>query len=152
MVPFLLALVGIQLLVVARAMYADPGAKGCRSCPSTPESWKAPREIVALVVEGLQHLSIAFASEVSWNPQSGLDAFTQLFSLTARRRWFGPPPFPAAISGVAAIIMAMLWLLIAGYTSLSLRVMWDIKLRQSLPLMRADTGIPDRLVRTTHCP
>ena len=53
---------------------------------------------------------------------------------------------------IPTIIMAMLWLLIAGYTSLSLRVMWDIKLRQSLPLMRADTGIPDRLVRTTYRP
>ena len=63
-VPIICALIGMQLLVVARAMYADPGSKGCRSMPATPESWKARREIAALLIEGLQHMSMSFASEV----------------------------------------------------------------------------------------
>lgn len=64
-VPVICVLIGIQLLVVSRALYVDPGSKGCRSIPATPESWKGRREIVALVIEGLQHISISFASEVS---------------------------------------------------------------------------------------
>ena len=90
--PILMLLIGLQLLVVNRAMHADPGAIGCRSMPATQESWKARREIAALCLEGMQHLSVSFASEVSWNPSSGIDAFSQFFSLTMRRRWFGAPP------------------------------------------------------------
>jgi hypothetical protein len=143
--PVICVLIGIQLLVVSRAMYVDPGSKGCRSMPATPESWKARREIAALAIEGLQHLSISFASQVSWNPSSGIDAFSQTFSLTARSRWFGPPPFPAAIACVIGSLIAIAWLFLAGYLTLTLRVMWDIDLRHSLPMqLRADRGVRDK--------
>ncbi len=113
--------------------------------PATTESWKARREIAALAIEGLQHLSVSFASEVSWNPSSGIDAFSQTFSLTARSRWFGPPPFPAAIAFVMGSLLAIAWLFLAGYLTLTLRVMWDIDLRQKLPMqLRADRGEGDK--------
>lgn len=81
---------------------------------------------------------------MSWNKSSGIDAFSQTFSLTARRRWFGPPPFPATIACVMASLIAIAWLVLAGYLTLGLRVMWDIDLRQRLPIhLRPDRGVRD---------
>ena len=109
--------------------------------PAMQDSWKAKREIYALCLEGMQHLSVSFASEVSWNPDSGIAAFAQLFSLTMRRRWFGAPPYPAVIAGVLAGMLAVAWLALAGYMSLTLRVMFDTDLRAKLPHIRADRGL-----------
>ena len=41
-------------------------------------------------------------------------------------------------------LIAIAWLLLAGYLTLTLRVMWDVDLRQRLPVrLRADRGVRD---------
>eukprot|EP01048_Picozoa_sp_COSAG05_P011513 COSAG05_NODE_1087_length_5921_cov_15.803332_1_plen_1334_part_10 len=138
-VPVMAALLGSQLVAVVRALHFDPGAVGCRRIPATASSWRSRRELMALVLEFLQHISVSFAAEVYWNPDSQVDAASQLTSLTARR-WLGEPPLPGLIVFGVAVFLAFLWLCLAGYLALSVRVIFDEPLRAQLPALRADQG------------
>ena len=65
--PVICVLLGSQIAAVSLAMHFDPGAVGCRRTPAAADSWRSKRELVAVAIELLQHISVSFAAEVSWN-------------------------------------------------------------------------------------
>jgi hypothetical protein len=136
------ALVFQQLAVGYRACYDDPAAPGAVPIAATAGSWRRWPVLATLGLEWLQHVGLAFAADVSWNKASLVDSIARASMLN------GPGALPPDFAFAAAALIALGWLGLAGWLTLSLAAPWDPALRARLPPgIRADAPPPWRQPR-----